>query len=94
MFYSPITHTLQFQLRRLVLKTPRRTLIILVCILIGIVAGFSAFLLKNILIYVHYFIQFVINQKYSNILLALLPTGGLFLTLIYLRIFHREGLPF
>ncbi|MGC8823439.1 MAG: chloride channel protein [Bacteroidales bacterium] len=94
MFYSPITHALQFQLRRLVLKTPRRTLIILVCILIGIVAGFSAFLLKNILIYVHYFIQFVINQKYSNILLALLPTGGLFLTLIYLRIFHREGLPF
>lgn len=91
---SQLTHTLQFQLRRLILKTPRQTLIILICILVGIVAGFSAFLLKNILIYVHYFIQFVINQKYSNILFALLPTVGLFLTLAYLRIFHREGLRF
>ncbi|HOK52417.1 MAG TPA: chloride channel protein, partial [Bacteroidales bacterium] len=87
-------HTLQFRLRSLVLKLPKRTVIILVCVLIGIVAGFSVFLLKNLLIYVHYFIQFVINQKYSNLLYALLPSMGLFLTLIYLQIFHKEGLKF
>jgi CIC family chloride channel protein len=73
-------------------KLPGKTLLILICILIGIVAGISAFLLKSLLQYVHYLIRIVDNQNLSNILRFILPITGLFLTVAYIRIFHPRGL--
>lgn len=83
---------IEFRLRRSVLRLPKRTLLILICILIGIVAGISAFLLKSLLQYVHHFIQLFGNQDVSNILLVVLPIVGLFLTVTYISIFHKDGL--
>lgn len=82
----------EFHFRRIVLQLPKHTLLILICILIGIVAGISAFLLKSILQYIHHFIQLFDNQNMSNILLFVLPIVGLFLTVTYISIFHPEGL--
>jgi chloride channel protein, CIC family len=82
----------EFQFRRFVLRMPKRTLLILICILIGIVAGISAFLLKSLLQYVHHFIQLFGNQNVSNLLLMGLPIVGLFLTVGYISIFHPKGL--
>jgi chloride channel protein, CIC family len=78
--------------RDLVFKLPKKTFLILICILIGIVAGISAFLLKSLLQYVHHFIQLFGNQNVSNILLVVLPILGLFLTVTYVSIFHKNGL--
>jgi chloride channel protein, CIC family len=83
---------LEFRLRRSILRLPKLTLLILICILIGIVAGISAFLLKSLLQYVHHFIQLFGNQNVSNILLLVLPITGLFLTVAYVSIFHKSGL--
>lgn len=83
---------LTIQFRRTVLRIPKRTLLILTCILIGISAGFSAFILKSILQYVHQFIQIVSNQNIFNLLLFVLPIIGLFLTVLYINIFHKNGL--
>jgi chloride channel protein, CIC family len=79
-------------IRRLILKLPERTLLILICILIGIVAGISAFFLKSLLQYVQGFIGLFSNRELSNILLVTLPVFGLFLTVAYISIFHRKGL--
>lgn len=69
---------LTIQFRRTVLKIPKRTLIILICILVGISAWFSAFLLKSTLHYIHQFIQIITNKNISNLLLLILPIIGLF----------------
>jgi CIC family chloride channel protein len=81
-----------FAFRGLFMKIPKRTLLILICILIGIVAGISAFLLKSVLGYVHHIIQLFENTNISNIFFIVLPTVGLFLTVTYVSIFHRNGL--
>jgi chloride channel protein, CIC family len=83
---------IEITIRRLILKLPERTLLILICILIGIVAGISAFLLKSLLQYVQDFIGLFSNRDLSNILLVTLPVVGLFLTVAYISIFHRKGL--
>lgn len=82
--------TLQF--RRTVLKIPRHTLLILICILIGINAGISAFILKSALHSVHKFIQLFNNRNIFNVLLFILPIIGLLLTVLYTSIFHKNGL--
>lgn len=74
------------------MRIPKRTLLILICILIGISAGFSAFLLKSVLQYVHQFIQIVTDRNIFNLLLFILPIIGLFLTVLYINIFHKNGL--
>lgn len=84
--------TIEFRLRQLVLRLPNRSLLILICILIGIVAGISAFLLKSLLQYVHHIIQIFGDQNISNILLVTLPLIGLFLTVTYVSVFHPKGL--
>jgi chloride channel protein, CIC family len=86
-----ILSKIEIRLRRLVLRLPRRTLLILICILIGIVAGVSAFLLKGLLKTVHNFIGLFDNQNLSNIFLVVLPIIGLFLTVSYFSIFHKKG---
>lgn len=78
--------------RRNVLRIPKRSLLILICILIGVNAGFFAFLLKSALHYVHQLIQIVTDQNIFNLLLFILPIIGLFLTVLYLNIFHKNGL--
>jgi CIC family chloride channel protein len=83
---------IEIGIRRLILKLPERTLLILICILIGIVAGISAFFLKSLLQYVQGFIGLFSNRELSNILLVTLPVFGLFLTVAYISIFHRKGL--
>jgi hypothetical protein len=65
------------ELRGLLLKLPRRTLLILICILIGIVAGLSAFLLKNLLIFVHSIINYIGHRAVSTLVLAVLLLIGL-----------------
>ncbi|MFZ4544594.1 MAG: chloride channel protein [Saprospiraceae bacterium] len=77
-------------IRRFVLKLPNRSLLIIICILIGIVAGISAFLLRSTLQFVQNFIKIFGNQNISNFLLVLLPIAGLFLTVTYVRIFHKK----
>ena len=72
-------------------RLPKRTLLILICILIGIVAGISAFLLKSLLQNVHNFIKLLTNRNLSNIFLVGLPIVGLFLTVAYFSIFHKKG---
>lgn len=79
------------KLRRTVLQIPKRTLLVLICILIGISAGFSAFLLKSTLHYVHQVIQLVGESNMFNLLLFILPIIGLFLTVLYLSLFHKNG---
>jgi len=79
------------QLRQFILRVPRNTLLILICILIGIVSGISVFLLKNLLKEIHHVIQLIGNQNISNILYALLPMIGLFLTVTYFNLFHPNG---
>ena len=81
----------EIKIRSLLFKLPSKTLLILICILIGIIAGFSAFLLKSLLAYVHYLVKFVASQGLSNALLILLPITGLFLTVLYISIFHKNG---
>lgn len=66
-------------------------MLILICILIGIVAGVSAFLLKGLLKTVHNFIGLFDNQNLSNVFLVVLPIIGLFLTVAYFSIFHKKG---
>jgi CIC family chloride channel protein len=78
--------------RKVVLHIPPRTLLILICILIGVSAGFSAFLLKSTLHYVHELIQIVADQNLSNLLRFVLPIFGLFLSVLYVKIFHKHGL--
>ena len=85
-------NNLTIHLRRIVLRIPKRTLLILICILIGINAGFSAFLLKSALHYVHQFIQIITDRNIFNLLLFILPIIGLFLTVLYINIFHKNGL--
>lgn len=80
------------QFRRIVLRIPKPTLLILICVLIGISAGFSAFLLKSVLHYVHQFIQIISDRNIFNLLLFILPIIGLFLTVMYINIFHKNGL--
>ena len=82
----------EIKFRNFVLRLPKRTLLILICILIGIVAGISAFLLKSLLQYVHNFIRLFGKQDLSNILLVTLPIVGLFLTVLYVSVFHPKGL--
>ena len=77
--------------RRLILRLPPKTLLILICILIGVVAGLSAFFLKSLLQTVHNFIELFSNKSLSNILLVTLPIIGLFLTVLYFSIFHPKG---
>lgn len=86
-----ILSKIEIRLRRIVLRLPRRTLLILICILIGIVAGVSAFLLKGLLKSVHNFIGIFDNQNLSNIFLVVLPIIGLFLTVAYFSLFHKKG---
>jgi H+/Cl- antiporter ClcA len=86
-----IISRIEINLRRFILRLPKRTLLILICILIGIVAGSSAFLLKSILQNVHKFIKLLTNRNLSNIFLAGLPIVGLFLTVTYFSIFHKTG---
>ena len=83
---------IEIVLRKAVLKLPHRTLLILICILIGIVAGFSAYLLKGVLNYVHYLIGLIENHGITNLFLIILPISGLLLTITYISIFHRNGL--
>lgn len=85
-------NNLTIQLRRIVLRIPKRTLLILICILIGISAGISAFILKSALHSVHELIQIVTDRNMFNLLLFILPTIGLFLTILYITIFHKNGL--
>ena len=66
-----------------ILKLPQRTLLILICILIGIVSGISAFILKSVLEYVHGIVRFFGTSRLSNILLVTLPISGLFFTVLY-----------
>src|SRR5664280_2757189 len=63
---------IEIRIRRLVWRLPKRTLLILICILIGIVAGISAFLLKSLLQNVHNFIKLLTNRNLSNIFLVCL----------------------
>lgn len=86
-----IISKIEIRLRRLVLSLPWRTLLILICILIGIVAGVSAFLLKGLLKTVHNFIGLFDNQNLSNIFLVVLPIVGLILTVGYFSLFHKTG---
>jgi len=86
-----IISKIEISFRRLILRLPKRTLLILICILIGIVAGISAFLLKSLLQTVHNFIELFSNEDLSNILLVILPIIGLFLTVLYFSIFHPNG---
>src|SRR5674476_1073008 len=51
-----IISKIEIRIRRLVWRLPKRTLLLLICILIGIVAGISAFLLKSLLQNLHNFI--------------------------------------
>jgi chloride channel protein, CIC family len=83
---------IEISFRRLVLKLPHKTLIMLICILIGIVAGISSFFLKSILHSVHNLINLFGNSSWSNILLVSLPIMGLFLTVLYISVFHPKGL--
>jgi chloride channel protein, CIC family len=87
-----IISKMEIGFRRLIFKLPKRTLLILICIVIGIVAGISAFLLKSLLQNVHNFIRFFSDHDFSNILLVLLPIIGLFLTVAYISIEHPKGL--
>jgi len=86
-----IISKIEIRIRRLVWRLPKRTLLILICILIGIVAGISAFLLKSLLQNVHNFIKLLTNRNLSNIFLVGLPIVGLFLTVAYFSIFHKKG---
>jgi len=86
-----IISKIEISFRRLILRLPKRTLLILICILIGIVAGISAFLLKSLLQTVHNFIELFSNEGLSNILLVTLPIIGMFLTVLYFSIFHPNG---
>ncbi|MBI3233104.1 MAG: chloride channel protein, partial [Bacteroidetes bacterium] len=82
---------IEIYIRNLLLKLPPRTLLILICVLIGVVAGISSFLMKSLLDYVHQLIKLFQNKNMSNILLVSLPIAGLFLTVLYISIFHKEG---
>ena len=86
-----IISKIEIRLRRLILRLPQRTLLILICILIGIVAGVSAFLFKGLLKTVHNFVGLFDNQNLSNVFLVVLPIIGLFLTVAYFSIFHKKG---
>lgn len=79
--------------RRLVFRLPKRTQLILICILIGIVAGISAFFLKSMLQYVHYLIHLFQNKIISVTIQSLLPIFGLLLTTLYISAFHSSGFP-
>jgi len=83
---------IEIAIRKLILKLPERTLLVLICILIGVVAGISAFLLKSLLQYVHNFIGFFNNRGLSNILLVTFPALGLFLCVLYIKVVHPKGL--
>lgn len=83
---------IEFYIRRNILKLPQHTLLVLICILIGIVAGVSAFLLKSVFHYIHYLIHVSENVNVSNTLLVVLPITGLLLTVGYVSIFHKQGL--
>lgn len=86
-----IISKIEIRIRRLVWHLPKRTLLILICILIGTVAGISAFLLKSLLQNVHNFINLLTNRNLSNIFLVGLPVVGLFLTVTYFSISHKKG---
>lgn len=87
-----ITSKLEIFFRNKILKLPNRTLLILICILIGIVAGISAFLLKSLLENVHHIINYFAKRGTPNMIRVILPIIGLFLTVIYISIFHPKGL--
>lgn len=76
--------------RNSLLKIPKNSLLILICILIGISAGFSAFLLKSTLHFIHQFIQIVKDKNILNLLLFALPIIGIYITLLYLNVFHKK----
>lgn len=78
--------------RDLLLNIPKQTLLILICIIIGISAGISAFLLKSTLHYIHQFIQYFSESNIYNILIVLLPIIGILLTTLYVQIVHKKGL--
>lgn len=91
-FTKRIIPRIEITVRRLVLKLPERTVLVIVCILIGVVAGISAFLLKSLLQYVHNFIGIFNNRGLANLLLAIFPAAGLFLTVFYIKVVHKRGL--
>lgn len=83
--------SIEFYIRRLILRVPKRTLLILICILIGVVAAFFAFLLKSLLEFVHHVTNIFGNRNITVVIQAVFPIIGLYLTVVYFSIFHSKG---
>lgn len=66
---------------------------LLVCsVVIGIIAGLAAVLLKQMVHLIHNGLHTGINQYYQNYLFFIYPTAGILLTVIYVKIFHKGKL--
>jgi len=73
-------------------KTQERRLVFLLCIAIGLIAGLAAVVLKTSVHYIEAFLLSSSDSKNQNWLFIALPLIGIFLTVLFIRLFIKEDI--
>ena len=72
-------------------KISNRNFLVIAALIVGILAGLAAALLKTITHHIEAFLQTGLQWQYKYYLYLLFPTIGIFLAVLYTRKFIRKG---
>jgi CIC family chloride channel protein len=72
-------------------KISNRNFLIICALVVGIIAGLAASVLKGLTHYIEHFLQSEFQWKYKYFLFFLFPMIGIFLSVLYVRKFIRKG---
>jgi CIC family chloride channel protein len=72
-------------------KISNRNFLILTALVVGIIAGLAAALLKSLTHHIEFFLQNDLQWKYKYVLYLFFPMIGMFLSVLYVRRFIKKG---
>ncbi len=73
-------------------RLPKYQLLILLSVIIGLVMGVAAIVLKTLVHYIEDFLRMTQGISNINMLFIIFPLGGIFLTLVFIRLFVKDDL--
>jgi len=69
-----------------------RNFVLILSLIIGLISGLSAVLLKNTVYYTHYFLTLGFNTEGGNLLYLAYPLFGMALTVLFVRYFVKDNI--
>ena len=79
-----------FKIRAIRLQANQQTF--LLAVVVGLVSGLAAFLLKNAVHYTHYFLTSGFRKSEVNLLFLIYPVVGLLLSMLFVRYFVKDSI--